>query len=81
MVFCVASSYFITLFSIFSQLALLDFGACRDYDKEFVDKYLNLIHGAAVKDREKVLKYSKELGFLTGYEPKVGKESFFVCYK
>ncbi|XP_045101129.1 atypical kinase COQ8B, mitochondrial-like isoform X2 [Portunus trituberculatus] len=53
------------------QLALLDFGACRDYDKGFVDKYLNLIHGAAVKDRDKVLKYSQELGFLTGYEAKV----------
>ncbi|XP_050738541.1 atypical kinase coq-8, mitochondrial-like [Eriocheir sinensis] len=53
------------------QVALLDFGACRDYSKEFVDKYINLIYGAAMKDRERVLKYSQELGFLTGYEAKV----------
>ncbi|MCL4131202.1 UNVERIFIED_CONTAM: hypothetical protein GTU68_022426, partial [Idotea baltica] len=53
------------------QLALLDFGACRSYDKEFVDKYINIIHGAATKDREKVLEYSKQLEFLTGYEAKV----------
>ncbi|KAK3872239.1 hypothetical protein Pcinc_022666 [Petrolisthes cinctipes] len=53
------------------QVALLDFGACRDYSKDFVDKYIHLIHGAASKDRQKVLKYSQELGFLNGYEAKV----------
>ncbi|KAK4303029.1 hypothetical protein Pmani_024923 [Petrolisthes manimaculis] len=53
------------------QVALLDFGACRDYSKDFVDKYIHLIHGAATKDRQKVLKYSQELGFLNGYEAKV----------
>lgn len=62
-----------------SQLALLDFGACREYSKDFVDKYINLIHGAAVKDRDQVLKYSQELGFLTGYEAKVSQE--FVSYQ
>lgn len=54
-----------------TQVALLDFGACREYSKEFVDKYINLIYGAAMKDRERVLKYSQDLGFLTGYEAKV----------
>ncbi|KAG0728574.1 Atypical kinase COQ8A, mitochondrial [Chionoecetes opilio] len=53
------------------QLALLDFGACREYSKDFVDKYINLIYGAATQDRDIVLKYSQELGFLTGYEAKV----------
>ncbi|XP_066981627.1 uro-adherence factor A [Macrobrachium rosenbergii] len=53
------------------QLALLDFGACRSYDKSFVDKYIHIIHGAASKDRGKILQYSQELGFLTGHEAKV----------
>ncbi|XP_069156096.1 atypical kinase COQ8B, mitochondrial [Procambarus clarkii] len=53
------------------QVALLDFGACRDYSKSFVDKYIHLIHGAAIKDYDKVLQYSQKLGFLTGYEAKV----------
>lgn len=53
------------------QVALLDFGACREYGKDFVDKYIHLIHGAAVKDEDKILKYSQELGFLTGHEAKV----------
>ncbi|KAK8729821.1 hypothetical protein OTU49_008341 [Cherax quadricarinatus] len=57
------------------QVALLDFGACRDYSKDFVDKYIHLIHGAAIKDHEKVLHYSQELGFLTGCEAKVMEEA------
>lgn len=57
------------------KVMLLDFGACREYDKQFVDKYMRVIKGAATRDREQVLKYSKELGFLTGYEAKVMEEA------
>ncbi|XP_076067468.1 uncharacterized protein LOC143040365 isoform X2 [Oratosquilla oratoria] len=53
------------------QVALLDFGACREYDKGFVDKYIRVINGAAQKDRDTVVEYSKQLGFLTGHEAKV----------
>ncbi|XP_063588561.1 uncharacterized protein LOC134765719 isoform X2 [Penaeus indicus] len=53
------------------QLALLDFGACRSYEKSFVDKYIQIIHGAATYNREKIYEYSKQLGFLTGHEAKV----------
>ncbi|XP_047498789.1 atypical kinase COQ8A, mitochondrial-like [Penaeus chinensis] len=53
------------------QLALLDFGACRSYEKSFVDKYIQIIHGAATCNREKIYEYSKQLGFLTGHEAKV----------
>uniref|UniRef100_A0A131YDK4 Chaperone activity of bc1 complex like mitochondrial n=1 Tax=Rhipicephalus appendiculatus TaxID=34631 RepID=A0A131YDK4_RHIAP len=53
------------------QLMLLDFGACREYDKSFVDKYMRVIKAAADRDESKVLEYSMELGFLTGYEAKV----------
>jgi len=53
------------------QVVLLDFGASREYSKNFVDKYIKVIEGAAENDREKVLDYSRELGFLAGYETKV----------
>lgn len=50
---------------------LLDFGATREFTEEFVDKYMKVIHAAAIQDREEVLISSRELGFLTGYESKV----------
>lgn len=53
------------------QLMLLDFGACREYDKSFVDKYIRVIKAAADRDESKVLECSMDLGFLTGYEAKV----------
>ena len=37
----------------------------------FTDLYLKSIHAASVQDRDSVLKYSRQLGFLTGYESKV----------
>lgn len=61
----------------FMQLILLDFGATREYEKEFMDKYIEVIKGAADGDRAKVLTLSREMGFLTGYESKVGHFSFF----
>ena len=63
------SNIFIFIF----QLVLLDFGATRSFGKEFTDKYIEVIHCASLGDREGVLKWSQELGFLTGYEAKVSK--------
>lgn len=54
------------------QLLLLDFGASREYSKSFVDKYIKVIKAASEGDRNTVLTASRELGFLTGYESKVG---------
>ncbi|KAG8177050.1 hypothetical protein JTE90_024937, partial [Oedothorax gibbosus] len=56
-------------------IVLLDFGACNDYAPEFVDTYLKIIKGAAEQERETVLKYSQELGFLTGFETKIMEET------
>lgn len=53
-----------------NKIYLLDFGATRDYSNKFVDKYIRVIHAAANNDREGVLKWSRDLGFLTGYETK-----------
>lgn len=54
-----------------NQIVLLDFGASRDYSKQFVDNYIKVIEGAAVGDHQKVLDFSRKLGFLGGYETKV----------
>ncbi|GFX76113.1 atypical kinase COQ8B, mitochondrial [Trichonephila clavipes] len=57
------------------QIVLLDFGACNDYTPEFVDTYMNIIKASAERDRQNVLKYSQELGFLSGYETQVMEEA------
>lgn len=49
---------------------LLDFGAAREYSKEFVDKYMKVIHAASLQDKDAVMKSSLEIGFLTGFEAK-----------
>jgi len=57
------------------QVVLLDFGASREYSQSFVDKYIKVIEGAADGDRQKVLDYSRELGFLAGYETKAMEDA------
>ena len=54
---------------------LLDFGATRSFSKKFVDKYINIIRAASDNDRAAVLKWSRELKFLTGYEAKEMEEA------
>ncbi|XP_054154402.1 atypical kinase COQ8B, mitochondrial-like [Oppia nitens] len=50
---------------------LLDFGSTRDFSKEFVNKYMDVIKASADQDRERVVECSKTIGFLTGYETQV----------
>ena len=57
------------------QLGLLDFGATREYRPGFVNTYFKIIDGAAKKDRQAVLEYSREVGFLTGFESKAMNEA------
>ena len=49
-------------------ISLLDFGSSREYSKEFVNNYMDVIRAAADQNTEKVLETSKKIGFLTGYE-------------
>ncbi|KAM0724468.1 Atypical kinase COQ8B, mitochondrial [Formica fusca] len=53
------------------QLILLDFGACRTYEKAFMDKYIDVINAASEGNHNKVLQLSREMKFLTGYESKI----------
>lgn len=56
-------------------MILLDFGATRSFDQKFLSDYLRIIKAAADNDRELVLNFSKEMGFLTGYESKAMEEA------
>ena len=47
---------------------MLDFGAAHEYDKSFINDYIEIIHGAASNNRLKCLEKSKNIGFLTGEE-------------
>ncbi|KIK18606.1 hypothetical protein PISMIDRAFT_181727 [Pisolithus microcarpus 441] len=50
------------------QISLIDFGATREYTKEFMDKWLRLLQAAAAEDRDACAHWSLELGYLTGQE-------------
>ncbi|KAF9345591.1 hypothetical protein BGX34_004617 [Mortierella sp. NVP85] len=54
-----------------TKLELLDFGATRGFDSRFTTLYLKTILAGAAGDRDGCLKYSRELGFLTGEETEV----------
>ncbi|XP_006062505.3 atypical kinase COQ8A, mitochondrial isoform X1 [Bubalus bubalis] len=57
------------------KVALLDFGATREFDRSFTDLYIQIIRAAANQDREAVLKKSIEMKFLTGYEVKAMEDA------
>ena len=50
------------------KLALIDFGAAKEYPPFFVDQYLRMVACCARRDRAGVLAASHKLGFLTGDE-------------
>ncbi|CAG4942995.1 unnamed protein product [Colias eurytheme] len=57
------------------QLVLLDFGATREYSKEFMDQYIEIINAASEGDRDAILQMSRDMKFLTGYESKLMEET------
>jgi len=48
----------------------LDFGACREYSRDFTDTYFQIVYAASKKDRKTIIDASVKLGFLTGEENK-----------
>ncbi|PHH62179.1 hypothetical protein CDD81_7373 [Ophiocordyceps australis] len=57
------------------RLALLDFGASREYPERFVRLYISLLRAAARADRDAVCTLSQELGYLTGHESRVMRDA------
>ncbi|KAG4076354.1 hypothetical protein HA402_005797 [Bradysia odoriphaga] len=52
------------------QLMLIDFGSTRFYTGDFIDNYRDIIIAAVNDNKAEVLRLSKVMGFLTGYETK-----------
>ncbi|KAJ7657787.1 ABC1-domain-containing protein [Mycena polygramma] len=52
-------------------VVLVDFGATRAYEKTFMDGWLHLLQAAAAEDRAACVRWSLELGYLTGEESQV----------
>ena len=57
------------------RLALLDFGASREYPEEFVREYVQLLDAASHGDKETVKALSESLGYLTGHESRTMLEA------
>ncbi|TAQ90405.1 hypothetical protein B7494_g1264 [Chlorociboria aeruginascens] len=53
-----------------NKLELLDFGASREYPKEFIMNYTKLLAAASRTDKDSIRTLSIELGYLTGHESK-----------
>ncbi|CAM9543986.1 unnamed protein product [Chrysoparadoxa australica] len=51
-----------------AEISLIDFGACREYDSSFVDRYMELVWAAANQDTDQLIKLGIDLEFLTGDE-------------
>ncbi|KAG9311095.1 ABC1-domain-containing protein [Chiua virens] len=53
------------------QVSLVDFGATREYTKEFMDTWLRILQAAAIEDRAACVEWSLKLGYLTGEENEI----------
>lgn len=47
-----------------NRLALLDFGAVKEYDRKFIESYRSILKAAFHQDRAKILSLSEELTFI-----------------
>ena len=58
------------------KIQLIDFGASREYTKEFMDGWFRLLKAALEGDRGVRKAESEALGYLTGEENDVSREDF-----
>ncbi|CAI2362479.1 unnamed protein product [Moneuplotes crassus] len=58
-----------------NRFNLIDLGAAHHYKESFVHDYFQVVEGAALEDKDKIIDYSTKLGFLTGDENRVMLES------
>lgn len=56
---------------------MIDFGASREYTKEFMDGWYRLLTSALKGDRETMKLESENLGYLTGEENEVSTSYCF----
>lgn len=60
------------------QIQLIDFGASREYSKSFMDDWLRLLQAGVDGDKERCVRYSLRLGYLTGAESQVRARSILL---
>lgn len=53
-----------------NKINLIDFGACRRFGVHYVSRYFKIIECSKNRDEKGILHWSKESGFLTGFESK-----------
>merc|ERR1712130_148918 len=58
-----------------NRINLIDFGACLEFPKYFVDEYIRVVHASAIKDKDTIIDASIKMGFLTGDETDEMKEA------
>ena len=59
-------------------LNLIDFGAGREFSTDFLGQYLEIIHGAYTSDKDKIMRNSLQMGFLTGEENREMQEAHYT---
>ncbi len=59
-----------------NEMALIDFGAVKEYSNHFIQGYKNVIQASYHKDREKILDESFKLGFIDVRETQEVKDIF-----
>lgn len=57
---------------------LIDLGAGRDFEDDFLDNYMQIIWGSLSDDKERIIHHSENIGFLTGEE---SREMYEAQYK
>jgi aarF domain-containing kinase len=60
------------------KIQLIDFGASREYTKEFMDGWFRLLKAALEGDREIMRVESQNLGYLTGEENDVSGTLIYI---
>ena len=63
------------------QIVLLDFGAVRTYDKDFLASYKKMIFASLDNDEQAFFRFAQELRFLRGTENQEIKTRFFQLCK
>jgi aarF domain-containing kinase len=59
-----------------NQMALLDFGAVKEYSKEFVESYRRILIASYYRDHKKIIDESIELGFFDSREGQEAKDIY-----
>ncbi|KAN0065503.1 hypothetical protein ACQY0O_001340 [Thecaphora frezii] len=50
------------------KIQLIDFGATREYSKQFMDNWLKMLQAAIRGDHDECVQWSRKVGYLTGQE-------------